>query len=321
MLSASETSQLLSISTARLKQILKSHPEYEYDRTTTNNGTIKIPSETIRTLLQTRNGIKYPKEIIMLASQKGGTGKTITTLMTAIRLSEKYGCRTLICDLDPESHSTSFLLPKEKEISSVKTILDILKDGEAIENCIEKTKYSGVDLLPSNGLTRRAGKLVISSNPKTLLTKIIKPIQDKYDIIFFDVPPTYDRLIESAYCTATKIFLTTDPSAFGIEAALMTKQDIHSSCEEFDIKLPEIKVLMTKYNSQRKASKDAWEMLLTTFQDEMLPANIRESAEIQNATNEGKTIFETKTSQIVRENFDEIVDIIFPIQQQITKIH
>jgi chromosome partitioning protein len=320
MLSASETSQLLSISPARLKQILKAHPELEYDRTSANNGSIKIPSETVRTLLQTRNGIKYPKEIVMIASQKGGTGKTITTLISAIRLAEKYGCRCLIIDLDNEAHSTSFLLSSDKDISQVKTMLEIIKDGESIENCIEKTRYGGVDLLPAKGLMRRADKLVMSANPKTLLSKIIKPIQNRYDIIFFDVPPTYGRLIESAYCTATKIFLTTDPSAFGVEAALMTQQDIETSCEEFDVRLPEIKVLMTKYNSQRKASKDAWELLLTTFKDSVLPLNIRDSAEVQNSINDGKTIFETKTSQDIRTNFDEFVDIIFPLQQQMTSL-
>jgi chromosome partitioning protein len=320
MLTASETSQLLSISTARLKQILKSNPEYEYDRTSANNGAIKIPSETIRALLKARTGIKYPKETIIFASQKGGTGKTISTLTISTRLAEKYGCRVLLIDLDPESHSTSFLLPEDKDISKVKTILNIIKDGEPIESCIEKTRYSGVDILPSNGLARRAGRLVLSSNPKTLLKKIIKPIQSRYDLIFFDVPPIYDRLIESAYCASTKIFLLTDPSAFGIEAALMTKVDIEASCEEFDIKVPTMKVLMTKYNGQRKASKDAWEMLLTTFKDEVLPTSIRDSAEVQNAVNSGLTIYETKTSQVVRENFDEIVDMIFPIQQQITTL-
>ncbi len=61
-------------------------------------------------------------------------------------------------------------------------------------------------------------------------------------------------------------------------------------------------------------------MLLTTLKDDVLPTSIRDSAEVQNAVNSGLTIYETKTSQVVRENINEIVDMIFPIQQQITTL-
>lgn len=320
MLTAKETADILNISTVRLKQILKNHPEYLYDRENANNGIIKIPPETVRTLLQSRNNIKYPKIKILIGSEKGGTGKTITNIHVATRLAQKYGCRCLVVDMDNEGHSTSFLLPESREISQVKTILEIIKDNEPIQNCIEKTKYENVSLLPARGIMRRADKLVISSNPKTLMQKILRSIENDYDVILFDCPPTYSTLVESCYLTADKIYLTTDPSAFGIEAALMTAEDIEFSCNEFDVKKPEIKVLMTKYNQTRKASRDAWEMLVSTFKGSVLPIAIKESAEVQNSMNEGKTIYEYKTSSEIKANFDELVETIFPVNQQMTSI-
>ena len=130
-----------------------------------------------------------------------------------------------------------------------------------------------------------------------------------------DLPPTYSRLSESCYLTADIVILPTDPSAWGLEGVALTHEDIIESCNEFEVeRKPEIKVLMNKYNPSRIATRQAWESLLKNFKDMVLPITIRESADLQNATNNGVSIFQEKCSQEVRVSIDEVCDIVAPIQ-------
>lgn len=323
MLTAKEASDVLKISNVRLKQILKAD-EYQFEREAANNGLIKIHPETMRTLLQKRNHITYPKKICVIGSQKGGTGKTISNIFVATRLAEKYGVRVLVADMDAEAHSTSFLLPNEVDIASVKTIYEIIRDNTDAKDAILKTRYENVSLLPAKGVMRRVDKMLSGSvNPKNLISKILKPQLKDFDIILIDIPPVYSTLIESCYLAADEIYLTTDASLFGLEALRMTFEDITNSCNEFDAKKPKISALMTRFNNNRKASKDAWEMLTKDFSTivNVLPVPIKESAEVQNCVNDGRTIYETKTSAEIKVNFDELVDTLFPIANEEKKIH
>lgn len=324
MLTAKETSNLLNISTVRLKQILKNDESYKYERTNENNGLIKIHPETVRKLLQERNNFRYPKTAkkIIFGSQKGGVSKTLTTLHVAIRLAESRGCRCLIIDQDFEGHSSSFLLPENISLSETKTLYEVIKDNEPIENVVLETRYPNVSIIPSKGLNRRIDKLLTTSNPKTLIAKLIKPLEKKFDFIFFDVSPTFSPMISSCYLNSD-VYLVTDSSLFSLEALRMTHEDIIALADEYEAKTPKMFALMTRYNKNRKASSDAWNTLINNFSNELtvLPVKLTESADMQNATNEGKTVFEIKSTSEIKNNIDELIELIFPIEEANAVIH
>ncbi len=98
-------------------------------------------------------------------------------------------------------------------------------------------------------------------------------------------------------------------------SSLSTKEDILDSCLEFEQRIPEIKVFLSRSHSQtRKAVKDAWGYLVQEFGADMLPIKVPERADVVNHINKGSSIFEGKCSNDVRTAIDELVTLIAPIK-------
>ena len=74
-----------------------------------------------------------------------------------------------------------------------------------------------------------------------------------------------------------------------------------------------MKILMNRYNPSRLATKDAWQVVVEKYGAMVLPTKIRESADFQNAMNDGLSIFQAKCSADVRSSIDELVDLVAPI--------
>lgn len=315
MLTVRQAASILSISSVRLKQLLKKHSNLTYKRESWNNGIIKIPQETMCNLLAIREKTVGHKKVV-IKSQKGGVGGTSLTIQTALRVSESRGVKVLIIDTDPEASATSFLLPEDININDCRTLLEVFKNDLSLKKCIIPSKHQGVFIIPAKGVMRRIDRLLISENPKTLMRKKLKDINDMgFTTIFMDLPPTYSRLSESCYLTADLVILPTDPSAWGLEGVTLTHEDINLSCDEFEVdNRPEMRILMNKYNTSRIATKEAWESLLQDFKDMVLPITVRESADLQNANNNGLSIFHKKCPQDVRSSIEELCQLVAPIQ-------
>ena len=111
MLNCKQASELLQISSVRVKQLLKENAELGYEKTEVNNGMIKITPKTMSSLLSMR-GFSFTHKRIVIKQQKGGVGGTSLSLLAAMRLAQK-GAKILYIDLDSEANATSFLAPPE----------------------------------------------------------------------------------------------------------------------------------------------------------------------------------------------------------------
>lgn len=315
MITVRDAASVLSLTPARLKQILKQDSGLEYKKINKNNGLITIPETTMAKLLKNR-GKKVVNKKVVIKSQKGGVGGTSITLQTAIRIPQTRGSKVLVIDADPEASSTSFLLQEDMALDKLPSLLEIFKNDIPMEDCIVPTRFDGVFLIPAKGIMRRVDRLLISENPKKLIQKKLSNVDTLgFSTIFFDLPPTYSRLSESCYLASDLVILPTDPSGWGIEGVALTYEDINYSCEEFEVKnKPEIRILINKYNPMRVASKESWTELAKNFKDLLLPITIKESADFQNANNDGHSIFKTRCSHELRASIDEICRIIAPIE-------
>lgn len=315
MISTRVAGDILDITPHRVKQILNNSYELEFERILGNNGQIKIPSNTMSQLLAMRDKKIIPKTCV-IKSQKGGVGGTTITLNVAIRAAQK-GAKVLVWDLDPESNATSFLMQDDYDFDQAKTTLELYKNEDvSLKDCVIPTRFDGVFLIPAKGVMRRVDKIIMASNPKTLLSKKLKELDGMgFTTILFDLPPTFSRLSESAYITSDLCLLPTDASSFGIEGAILTKEDILDSCSEFEQRVPEIKVFLSRAHSQtRKAVKDAWGYLVEEFGADMLPIKVPERADVVNHINKGNSIFDGKCSTDVRTAIDELADLVAPIE-------
>lgn len=318
MISPNECAELLSISHMRVKQLLKeTFKEDEIHRTKPENGQIRLLPEQTRALAESR-GMNFKKSIVTFGNEKGGVGKSLLTINVAIRRAQ-MGARVLIIDLDPEACATNFLLKEEDFDKDHITMLEIFKNNLCFQDAVVKTRYDFVDIVPCRGKARRAEKFVRDENLATLLNDKLNEVRDHYDLILFEVPPTFSNIIASAYITSDIVVIPTFPDSWSLESVMLTLEDVEEEANKWRVPVPEMRVLLNKYRPDRNASKDAWETMMREFGSHVLPFQIKESADLQNSINDGKSIFESKSPKIVKEAISMLGDLVCPLTSGLDK--
>jgi chromosome partitioning protein len=312
MISPTECAELLAITDVRVKQILKEIiPDDEIIRTKPEHGQIKLSPSQIRKIIDHR-GMQFKPNIVTIGNEKGGVGKSLITINVAIKRSQQ-GARVLIIDLDPEACATNFLLKDEDFQSDFLTMLEVFKNNISFRDAIRPSKYEFLDIVPCRGKARRAEKFVRDENLGTLIINKLKNIKKDYDLILFEVPPTFSNIIASAYICSDIVVIPTFPDSWSLESVILTIEDIQEESKKWQIPTPEIKVILNKFRPDRNASKDAWEMMMKEFGEHVLPFQIKESADLQNSINDGKSIFEIRSPKIIRESIGMLADLVCPI--------
>ena len=136
--------------------------------------------------------------IIAVVNQKGGVGKTTTTVNLTATLCAQ-GKRVLLCDFDPQANATSGLGVDKNGASP--NIYDVLINGADVERAVVSTKYG--DVLPSNKALAGAGVEMIGiDHRETLLKQALDTLSPRYDYILIDCPPSLEMLTVNALCAA-----------------------------------------------------------------------------------------------------------------------
>jgi chromosome partitioning protein len=290
------------------------------ERTKPVTGKILLSRDQTKELYEKR-GFKFKRTVAVIGNQKGGVGKSLLTLNTAIKKARE-GARVLIIDLDPESCATNFLLKDDAFDKEFKTMLEIFRDELVFKDAILPTKYDGLDIVPCMGKARRAEKFVRDEPLGTLMARKMEGLE-AYDVILFEVPPTFSSIIEAAYIASDIVIMPCFPDAWSIESCMLTNEDIRDSSAKWSTETPEIKIILNKYNEHRKASKDAWSTLVRDFGDQVLPFTIKDTAELQNSINNGNSVFDkgVKASKVLKESISELAGFICPLEDTNEAIH
>ena len=148
-------------------------------------------------------------KVLALYSNKGGVGKTATTVNLAY-LAAQTGLQTLVCDLDAQSSTTFYFRVKPK---LKKEARGLAKKKRAIDNSIKGTDYDNLDLLPAD-FSHRNLDLVFSrlKNPTHRLHKVFNQLQDEYDLIILDCPPYINLLAENIFNAADMLLVPLIPT-------------------------------------------------------------------------------------------------------------
>ena len=315
MISPHECAEILSITDVRVKQILKDLiPENEIFRTKPENGQIKLSPPQIRTLINHR-GMAYRPTIVTFGNEKGGVGKSLITINVAIKKAQQ-GARVLIIDLDPEACATNFLLKETDFNRDFITMLEVFKNNLSFADAVLPTRYEYLDVIPCRGKARRTEKYVRDENLGQLMKTKLGKLKEKYDLILFEVPPTFSNIIASAYISSDIVVVPTFPDSWSLESVMLTIEDIQEESAKWGTKIPDIRVVLNKYRPDRNASKDAWDTIMKEFGSYVLPFQIKESADLQNSINDGKSIFEIRSPKIIRESIAMLGDLVCPLLGQ-----
>jgi len=173
-------------------------------------------------------------KIIATYNIKGGVGKTATAVNLAYEIA-RQGSRTLVWDLDPQGAASFFFRIKPKVKGGGKGLIKRKRD---IDSLIKGTDFDNLDLLPADFSYRNMDLLLDSGNkPAGHLRKILKPLEDEYDYLILDCPPSISLVSENVFKAAHALLIPTIPTVL----SLRTLEQLLDFCQENG--LHKIKVL------------------------------------------------------------------------------
>ena len=151
--------------------------------------------------------------IIAVSNQKGGVGKTTTSVNLAACVAEK-GKRVLLVDIDPQGNASSGLGVAERTTS----VYDVLLGEESAGAAVRKTEFDNLSVLPSDmALAGAEIELVAIPERETLLRKSLEAVRDQYDYIFIDCPPSLSLLTLNAMTAADSVLIPIQCEYYALE--------------------------------------------------------------------------------------------------------
>ena len=216
-------------------------------------------------------------EIIVVANQKGGVGKTTTSINLAAAL-QRINYKTLLVDLDSQGNATSASgLNRSTEKASVYDVLMGLKN---IEDCFVTSQHDGFTLLPSNSdLMAAEIELLNTNNRESVLKEKIKSISREFDYILIDSPPSMNILTLNALAAANEIIIPVQCEYYALEGMSGLLESIYKIKETINPDLQIKGVLRTMFDSRNSLSVEVSAQLKKYFGDKLfwtfIPRNVR----------------------------------------------
>lgn len=235
-----------------------------------------LRDENERNHPEKKSPVPLPR-VIAVANQKGGVGKTTTTVNLSAALAE-LGLRVLVVDLDPQGNATTGLgiNPRSLDI----TMIDVLMQDAALDESIEPTEVRGLFVAPANlDLAGAEIKMVQVLSRENRLKKALQEVIDDYDYILIDCPPSLGLLTVNALVAADEVLVPIQCEYYALEGLgqLMTTVGMVQADLNADLKISTIVLVM--YDARTRLSEQVATEVRTHFGEivckNVIPRNIR----------------------------------------------
>ncbi len=240
---------------------------------------------------------------------KGGTGKTSVSTSYAFRLAE-MGHRVLVIDLDSQGHASKCLGVAGEE--STATLFDAIIKKQPLKEVIVPTGMPGLDLVPSNlSMSTIDLSLMPLAAREFRLRNALKEVENQYDYVVLDAPPSFGLLNLNALMAANDLFVPVLADFLSFHGLKLLFETVQSLEEDLEHVLDHIFIVINAYNATYKIAKEAREALEKHYPDFLLKQVIRQCTKFAQSSSEGIPIFaydsESKGAEDIQSVLDEVV--------------
>ena len=230
-----------------------------------------------------------PARIAAVCNQKGGVGKTTTTINLGAALAEQ-GRRVLLVDFDPQGALSVGLGFQPHELEY--TIYNLLMErGLRASDVVFKTNVDGMDLLPSNiDLSGAEVQLVHEVGREFVLGRVLEPLIPDYDIVLIDCQPSLGLLTLNALACAASVIVPLECEYFALRGVALLMETIDKVSSRLNPRLGIDGVLATMYDSRTLHSREVLAGVVKGFGDKVFHTVINRTVRFPDATVAGEPI-------------------------------
>jgi len=230
-----------------------------------------------------------PARVIAMCNQKGGVGKTTTTINLGAALAE-VGRRVLLVDFDPQGALSVGLGVPVNELDV--TVYDLLIGrGHDIRDVIQHTKWEGLDVLPANiDLSAAEMTLVNEVAREQILARVLRPVVDDYDVVLIDCQPSLGLLTVNALTAAQGVIIPLECEFFSLRGVALLVDTIDKVKERLNPSLEISGILATMYDARTVHCKEVFSRVVEAFGDTVFQTVITRTVRFPETTVAGQPI-------------------------------
>ncbi|WHS49822.1 AAA family ATPase [Rothia sp. SD9660Na] len=224
-----------------------------------------------------------PARIISMVNQKGGVGKTTSTINLGAALAEA-GRRVLLVDFDPQGALSAGFGANPHELDL--TVYNVMMDRKVdIREVIQSTEFENIDLLPANiDLSAAEVQLVNEVAREQVLASALRKVENDYDVILIDCQPSLGLLTVNALTASHGVIIPLICEFFALRAVALLVDSIEKVQERLNPKLEIDGVLATMFDSRTLHSKEVLARIVDAFGDKVFDTVIKRTVKFPDAS-------------------------------------
>ena len=245
--------------------------------------------------------LKYMGTIISLANQKGGVGKTTTSINLAAALA-KLGKKVLLVDADPQANTSSGLGMDIQHIEN--TVYECLINDIAPTTAIKPTKTDNLFIIPSHiDLVGAEIEMLSMENRENILKRVLKPMRNTYDYILIDCSPSLGLITINALTASDSIIIPVQCEFFALEGIAKLLNTIKIIKSNLNPTLRIEGFLLTMYDARLRLSAQVHDEVRRHFGDLVFNTVISRNVRLSEAPSHGMSVLEYDRSSKDAKNY------------------
>ena len=230
-----------------------------------------------------------PATIISMCNQKGGVGKTTSTINMGACLAE-YGRKVLLVDLDPQGALSAGLGLTQDDIED--TIYDVMLDSHtSIHSAIQHTGVAGLDLVPANiDLSAAEIQMVNEVGREHTLARALRPVRRDYDFIIIDCQPSLGLLTVNALACSQGVIIPMECEFFSLRGLALLTDTVEKVSDRINFDLEVMGILVTMFDRRTKHAREVMSRVVDYFGDKVFDTVITRTVRFPETSVAGEPI-------------------------------